>query len=54
MPVIARRFAIFTLIVAIFAIGFSAIVAHPSRKEAVLRMGLQTPCAGAPGCVATI
>lgn len=54
MPVIARRFAIFTLIVAIFAVGFSAIVAHPSRKEAIMHIGQQMQCQQMHGCVATI
>lgn len=40
MSTITRRFAIFTLIVAVFAVGFSAIVAHPSRKELRLQSGL--------------
>jgi hypothetical protein len=54
MPVIARRFAIFTLIVAIFAVGFSAIVVHPSRKVAIVHTGLETSCLQAPDCVTTI
>lgn len=54
MSVIARRFAIMTLIVALFAISFSALVASNDRSHRVL--GSVAPChhSAMPGCVALL
>lgn len=58
MSIIARRFAIFTLIIVVFAVSFSAIVAHPSRKEMRLHTGLAgmdiSSCLSETNCPAAI
>lgn len=52
MSVIARRFAIMTLILAIFAFSFSALVARNDRSLRV-HLGTGAPCyhSATQGCV---
>lgn len=52
MYVLARRFTIVTLVMAIFAIGFAAIVTQQDRGLNRYHTGTMTPCLhpATPGC----
>ena len=56
MGTTARRFTIITLILTIFALAFSALVAHPGRKDLRVHLGTAAPCyhPATPGCVAAL
>ncbi|WP_199925199.1 hypothetical protein [Neorhizobium sp. SOG26] len=57
MGILVRRFTIFTLIMAIFAFSFTALVAQKNGKVSRLRSEWSMNCQTSPlqqGCIATL
>lgn len=56
MVTIAQRLAIFTLMMTVFAVGFSALVASADRGQKRIQVGVETSCRmpGAAGCFAVL
>jgi hypothetical protein len=56
MIVLIRRFTIITLLAAIFAMSFAALVVHPQRSFQRVHVGSLAPCyhPATPSCVALV
>ncbi|MDP9838129.1 hypothetical protein J2T09_002896 [Neorhizobium huautlense] len=53
MTIIARRMTILTLVMAVFALSFSALVSHHG-KGSISRLNAQALCSGQYGCTAQL